>query len=108
MNRVPDRLAQLTGAEVRLLQTVARVAVLLALRRAILPIVRHHTADVPARYWWRKAVTCTVGALALFLVAGLWFEAFAKAPDIDLAYPTTRFFTNTVEGKPALGPEAPS
>ena len=41
------------------------------------------------------------------IVEAIWediLEAFAKAPDIDLAYPTTRLYTNPVEGKPALQP----
>ncbi len=37
---------------------------------------------------------------------GIWediLEAFAACPDIDFAYPTTRFYNNPVEGKPGAG-----
>ncbi|MCD4828029.1 MAG: mechanosensitive ion channel family protein [Candidatus Cloacimonetes bacterium] len=40
----------------------------------------------------------------------MWEEilvAFAKCPDIDLAYPTTRFYNNTTEGKPGAQPATP-
>lgn len=33
-------------------------------------------------------------------------DAFAGAPDVDLAYPTTRFFEHALEGKGALRPPA--
>ena len=35
-------------------------------------------------------------------------EAFAKCDDIDLAYPTTRFYHNLTEGKPGTKPGAPA
>ncbi|NCQ33993.1 mechanosensitive ion channel [bacterium] len=42
---------------------------------------------------------------------GIWEDvltAFAESPDIDFAYPTTRFYDNPTEGKPETGgPPAP-
>ena len=43
-------------------------------------------------------------------VSAIWEEVlieFAKAPDIDLAYPTSRPYQHLVEGKPALRPKQP-
>jgi len=43
-------------------------------------------------------------------VSAIWEEIlteFANAPDIDLAYPTSRPFHHTLEGKPALRPKPP-
>jgi small-conductance mechanosensitive channel len=34
-------------------------------------------------------------------------EAFAGCPDIDFAYPTTRWYANDTEGKPAMRPAVP-
>lgn len=35
-------------------------------------------------------------------------QAFADEPDVDLAYPTQRFFQNNIEGKPGTGGPVPS
>ena len=43
-------------------------------------------------------------------VSAIWEDIlteFAKCPNIDLAYPTTRPFHHSVEGKPALRPKQP-
>ena len=43
-------------------------------------------------------------------VSAIWEDIlteFGKAPDIDLAYPTSRPFHHTLEGKPALRPKPP-
>jgi small-conductance mechanosensitive channel len=78
VNAFLGRLSQLTGAEVRLLQTIALIVVLIALRWAILMVVRRRTEDIRTRYYWRKAVTYTVGVLATFLITRLWFEGIGS------------------------------
>jgi small-conductance mechanosensitive channel len=78
VNAFLGRLSQLTGAEVRLLQTIALIVVLIALRWAILLVVRRRTEDIRTRYYWRKAVTYTVGVLATFLITRLWFEGIGS------------------------------
>jgi small-conductance mechanosensitive channel len=74
MNGLLDRFAELTGIQIRLVQTVALLVVLLGVRWSILLVVRRQIDNVRTRYYWRKAVTYTVSGLGILLVARLWFE----------------------------------
>ncbi|MGD8277523.1 MAG: mechanosensitive ion channel [Gemmatimonadota bacterium] len=67
-----ERLGDLSLLQQRLLWTAAFIAVLTAIRWAVLFVLRRRTEDVRTRYYWRKAVTYTVSILGLFLIGRVW------------------------------------
>lgn len=58
--------------ESNLIKTVALVLVLMSLRWLILFAVRRRTNDARTQYYWRKAVSYTVGVIGLFVVGRVW------------------------------------
>ena len=67
---------------------------------------------------WTRAVDIGVELTVRYLceprrrrssTTAMWeriLDEFAKHPDIDFAYPTTRFYNNPAEGKPGLKPDS--
>jgi hypothetical protein len=74
---IVDRLrstADLSEPEVRLVETLAVIVVLLLLRWIVLFVVARQTKDARVRYHWRKGVTYALAALGIFIVARVWFS----------------------------------
>jgi small-conductance mechanosensitive channel len=63
----------LSPFEVRLLETVGIVVLLLMLHTLALLVVRGRTRDARTRYHWRKGITYTLTVIGLFVVARVWF-----------------------------------
>lgn len=60
--------------ELRALETLALVLVLLLLRWVAGLLIRRNVADERTRYTWRKSTTYVLGVVATFLIARVWFE----------------------------------
>jgi small-conductance mechanosensitive channel len=69
-------LSELGSIELRVLESVAVIAFIVALRWALVVIVRRNTTEARTRYHWRKGITYTLVAIGLFIVARIWFVGF--------------------------------
>ncbi len=73
-----ERFGHLIIAQQGLLKTVALIAILSAVRWAILFVMRRRTSDVRTQYYWRKAVTYTVSILGLLAVGRIWLPGIGS------------------------------
>jgi len=73
-----ERFGDLTLFQQGLLKTVAIIAVLSAVRWAILFVMRRRTSDVRTQYYWRKAVTYTVSFLGFLAVGRVWLPGIGS------------------------------
>ena len=61
-----------------ILSTLAVVVVLWVLRLVALRLVNRRTADVRARYQWRKTTTYTAVVVGVLLIGRIWIDAFGE------------------------------
>lgn len=66
--------AEFGDFELRALETLALVLVLLLLRWVAGVLIRRNVSDERTRYTWRKSTTYVLGVVATFLIARVWFE----------------------------------
>ncbi len=80
MNGTPEKFQALFGAlpelQRNLIWTAAILLAIAILRKIALRIIWDRTDDVRLRYRWRKATTYVLYTTAIFLIGGIWVEAF--------------------------------
>lgn len=75
---VRDSLGELGPTELRLIESVAVVLLLLGLRWLLLLVVRRRLRDMRVLYAWRKGVGYASTVLGILLIGRIWFEAFGS------------------------------
>ena len=71
-----DIVPELSAVQLRLVETAAILLLLLFARWIILHLVGRRTSEARRRYQWNKAVTYTIGFLALLMIGRVWFAGF--------------------------------
>lgn len=75
-----DRLTALTGelgaVEIRILETIALLLLLIVLRAIAGLLIRRHVSDARSRYHWGKGVSYATAFIGLFVVGRIWFLGF--------------------------------
>ena len=62
------------ATQARLLNSLLAIALLWALRRLALSLIRRRVDDVKTRYHWRKALTYVAVMIGLLVIGRIWFE----------------------------------
>jgi small-conductance mechanosensitive channel len=71
-----ELMSDFSTLEIRILETLVIILVLLVVRWLLLGLVRRQTQDVRTRYHWSKGVTYVLAAVALFVITRVWFVGF--------------------------------
>jgi small-conductance mechanosensitive channel len=76
MERVQEAAGEFGSVEVRLVETIALIVLLMLLRYAALRLVHRNVIDARARYHWGKGISYATAFLGLFAVGRIWFVGF--------------------------------
>jgi small-conductance mechanosensitive channel len=80
MDRLSGTLAQVVAelglVELRLLETVLLIALIIVLRSLAVRVIRRNVQDPLARYTWSKAATYVAALVGIFVVGRIWFVGF--------------------------------
>jgi small-conductance mechanosensitive channel len=74
--RLGDLAGELGSIEVRMLETMAVILVLVVLRGAASLLLKRHVPDALTRYHWSKGLSYATAFVGLFVVGRIWFVGF--------------------------------